>query len=198
MQVKLKAGYSHQTIAENIAAIQKAGFDRNTAILHAMNKARASYFKRYPTGALPYEISYPKTKRLIKYYAPNGAPLSENPVRELAIPASERKAIANAVNREFNGQGRGLRKAARLYSDFTGHEDVKIGKVKIPPMPKEVLAIGKCDGILYSTVRDGVAEKYIHRFKKNSQPLLTASPDGKQLYLIGGSYNFTDRGIVDK
>lgn len=56
---------------------------------------------------------------------------------------------------------------------------------------------GDCDGILYTTVRDGRTEKYIHTFKKNSRPILASSSDGKQIALIGGKYKFTDRGIVD-
>lgn len=60
------------------------------------------------------------------------------------------------------------------------------------------LKVGHCDGILYTTVRDGKTEKYIHKFKRSSRPLLAASFDGKSLVLIGGSYQFTERGIVDK
>lgn len=58
--------------------------------------------------------------------------------------------------------------------------------------------IGEVDGILYSTIRDGNPEKYIHRFKKKSRPLLAASFDGSQLYILGGGYTFTERGIVDQ
>jgi hypothetical protein len=59
------------------------------------------------------------------------------------------------------------------------------------------LTIGECNGILYSTVRDGEAEKYIHRFKKSARPLLVASHDGSALALVGGNFRFTNRGIVD-
>jgi len=72
-----------------------------------------------------------------------------------------------------------------------------IDKVKITPVDVG-LKIGKCDGVLYTTVRDGVTEKYIHEFKKAARPVLVASFDGKQLLLIGGSFDFTDRGIVDR
>ena len=51
---------------------------------------------------------------------------------------------------------------------------------------------------MYDTVRDGESEKYIHRFKKRSRPLLVSSSDGKSLHILGGEYEFTDRGIVDK
>jgi hypothetical protein len=70
--------------------------------------------------------------------------------------------------------------------------------VKIPPLPAVGVAIGEVDGILYSTIRDGVLEKYIHKFRKADRPLFVVSPDGRVLYLLGGNYNFTERGIVDE
>ncbi len=59
------------------------------------------------------------------------------------------------------------------------------------------LTVGECDGILYSTVRDGNPEQYIHKFKRSARPLLVASHDGAQLALVGGDFVFTDRGITD-
>ena len=60
------------------------------------------------------------------------------------------------------------------------------------------LVVGTCDGVLYTTVRDGRKEKYIHKFKADDAPLLVVSPDGRQLMLIGGRFRFTERGIVDR
>jgi hypothetical protein len=84
-----------------------------------------------------------------------------------------------------------------LFKRFRGEEPEYIDKVKIH-RHDVCIVIGECDGILYSTVRDGEPEKYIHRFKKKSRPLLCSSSDGSQLYLIGGSYDFTDVGITDR
>ena len=98
----------------------------------------------------------------------------------------------------FSQRGAGIRKAAKLYSEFTGHNDPVITKIKVEKRSKTMLLIGDVDGILYTTVRDGITEKYIHRFKRQSRPQLLVSPDGKQLYLLGGAYDFTERGIVDK
>lgn len=90
-----------------------------------------------------------------------------------------------------------IEKAIKLFQDFTGHDPEYIDKVKLP-VHDTALAIGHCDGILYSTVRDGRKEKYIHKFKPGSRPVLAVSFDGKQLYLLAGAYKFTDRGIVDR
>jgi len=84
-----------------------------------------------------------------------------------------------------------------LFKRFTGHDAEIAGTIRIPDMPDAVIQIGEVAGIMYDTVRDGVAEKYIHKFHKNSRPLFCVSPDGKTLLMIGGSFNFTERGIVD-
>lgn len=91
-----------------------------------------------------------------------------------------------------------IRKAANLYERFSGHEAVEGVRVKVEPLPKVAVNIGTVDGILYSTVRDGVLEKYIHKFHSGDKPLFVVSPEGKRLFMIGGRYDFTERGIVDK
>ena len=91
-----------------------------------------------------------------------------------------------------------LRRAAALYEDFTGHAAEVVARIRKPVYPDAVLVIGDCDGILYTTVRDGKTERYIHEFKATSRPLFCVSPDGKTLYLLGGAFSFTERGIVDK
>lgn len=89
-----------------------------------------------------------------------------------------------------------LNQAASLFEEFTGHDAEYVDIVNVPVM-NTGLTIGKCDGILYTTIRDGEVEEYIHRFKKSARPALVASHDGEQLALIGGNFNFTERGIVD-
>lgn len=203
MPIPIISGYSRATIQKNLSALVCGGYDRNSAIRHAFNAARASFFKANKHGALPTWLAYPKDRRTFDYYLPNGSPIRDsvverNPVRELDMSDEEREQIKRDVQKQLGGKGAAVRKSAAMYTDFTGHTDINLDKVAIPHMPDAVVAIGQCDGVLYSTIRDNVAEKYIHKFKARSRPLLAASPDGKQLYLIGGSFNFTDRGIVDK
>jgi hypothetical protein len=90
-----------------------------------------------------------------------------------------------------------VKKAAQLFEDFTGHKPGHVDELRLKTHDV-ALKIGQVDGILYTTIRDGKTERYIHRFKKKSRPLLAASYDGQQLYILGGEYAFTDRGIVDK
>lgn len=91
-----------------------------------------------------------------------------------------------------------LNKARKLYRDFSGHEPESLGNLSIPDLPKVGIVIGEVEGIIYNTVRDDVFERYIHKFKKSARPLFIVSPDGKQLLLLDGDFDFTERGIVDK
>jgi len=84
--------------------------------------------------------------------------------------------------------------AGDLFKDFTGEFPDKLTTYKIKN-PKTGLVIGKLDGVLYTTVRDGKTEEYIHDFKKGSRPLLVSSHDGESLHILGGDYAFTERGI---
>lgn len=169
----LKKGYSRQTISANVSSLMKEGRSRNQAIAIAHSEARRAYWKRYPEGYLPPWI-YPDQKSGRR----NPHVMKPNPVP----PSSKVQ----------------LRDAAKLYEDFTGHEAEIVGKTEKPEIPDVLVAIGEIDGIMYSTVRDGKLERYIHQFRKNSRPLFAVSPDGKQLFMLGGAYNFTDRGIVDE
>lgn len=91
-----------------------------------------------------------------------------------------------------------LARAAQLYESFTGQRANRVTIHRLPPFPQEGVAIGEVTGIMYVTRRDGKLEHYIHRFGVKVRPLLAASHDGRQLLLLGGAYNFTDTGIVDR
>jgi hypothetical protein len=108
------------------------------------------------------------------------------------VPPSSR-----AKSRSQISARKDVQKAARLYERFSGHQAESLGKVKVPSMPRVGACVGEVDFIGYTAVRDGVQEKYIHKFKAVDKPLLVVSPDGRYLLLIGGSYRFTERGIVD-
>jgi len=89
-----------------------------------------------------------------------------------------------------------IKEASERYREFTGHESKFMDSLQ----NKEYdvcFRVGECDGILYTTVRDGIKESYIHKFKKRSRPHLAVSFDGKQLFILGGGYRFTERGIED-
>lgn len=90
-----------------------------------------------------------------------------------------------------------LTKAIRLFERFTGHSAKYVDTVKKPEIPDVALVVGKCIGIMYETTRDGVKEKYIHEFRGKAKPTLITDQDGNHLFLIGGTYTFTEAGITD-
>lgn len=87
--------------------------------------------------------------------------------------------------------------AVDLYQQFTGMNPESISRVDVR-LPQSALVIGNLVAVMYETVRDGKVERYKHTFRARSRPLLAASSDGKSLLILGGGFQFTDRGIVDK
>lgn len=100
-----------------------------------------------------------------------------------------------------------VRQAKSLGLSFSGHmpevrKRIDAGKaLGLPLKPGAkipLLAFGELMGVKYRTIRDGREELYEHSFRKSSRPLLAARHDGYPLYIVGGRYRFTDRGIVDR
>lgn len=90
-----------------------------------------------------------------------------------------------------------IQAAAKLYVQFRGEQPEYVETVPFEVAPVMML-IGELDGVLYTTRRDGKQESYIHKFEKKSRPLLASSHDGKQIYIIGGRYEFSEAGIIDR
>ncbi|MGH7745383.1 MAG: hypothetical protein ACREQ5_11415, partial [Candidatus Dormibacteria bacterium] len=59
------------------------------------------------------------------------------------------------------------------------------------------MVMGHVRSIEYDTTHRGKTHLYKHTFVAGSRPYLTAGTRNKQLYLIGGRYHVTKRGIVD-
>jgi len=92
---------------------------------------------------------------------------------------------------------RQVKDAVERYAGFRGAKPESVSKVRMRDQPRVLLTVGECLGILYRTDRDGVVDNYIHRFKKHARPTLCCTSDGRQLYMLGGAYKMTERGIVD-
>ena len=92
--------------------------------------------------------------------------------------------------------GEKIKNAMDGYRKFTGHEPVAMDEIEIPAVDVG-FKFGKCDGVLYTAVRDGIEERYIHEFSEEAKPDIVSAHDGRVVMLVGGAYRFTSRGIVD-
>jgi hypothetical protein len=83
----------------------------------------------------------------------------------------------------------------RLFQNFHGFPMEKL--IVMPcrrEMPEVLVRLGQLRGVIYSSGRgDGVGKTYIHFME--DPPLLTCDPKGSQLYVVGGSYRITRKGI---
>lgn len=100
------------------------------------------------------------------------------------------------MRRKIKRHAKKVHRAARLYENFTGHQAQYVESVQLEA-PDVVMLIGELDAVLYSCTRDGKLEHYKHDFRKSSRPLLVSNSDGTALFIVGGRYKFTSRGIVD-
>jgi hypothetical protein len=89
-------------------------------------------------------------------------------------------------------------RAAKAYKDFTGEKASKISTRRLDAVDQAGYRMGSVVGIAYEARRDGERAQYFHRFKTKSRPDLISRDDGKQIYIEGGSYKITDRGIEDR
>lgn len=83
-----------------------------------------------------------------------------------------------------------------LYRAFNGFEPSQVVKVHhfrvIPPV---VVELGELVGLMYRSDKGqpGQPRTYIHRME--NPPRLVSNIEGTQLYIVGGSYQVTPRGI---
>jgi hypothetical protein len=83
------------------------------------------------------------------------------------------------------------------YEEFRGFAPDDIAEERLPDNDISGWHMGDVNAIEYDTVRDGEEQYYRHEFKKKARPSLVAAENGGQLYLTGGDYGVTDRGIED-
>lgn len=83
-----------------------------------------------------------------------------------------------------------------LYRAFNGFEPSRVLKVQHPRViPPLVVELGALVGLIYRSDKSqrGQARTYIHRME--NPPRLVSNIEGTQLYIVGGSYQVTPRGI---
>ncbi len=91
---------------------------------------------------------------------------------------------------------RDLARAKRLYEDFR-EERPKRARVIRVKLPKVAMIMGTLRAIEYDTTHGGKTHLYKHTFAPGSRPLLVAASGRGKLFLVGGRYHVTARGVVD-
>ena len=81
--------------------------------------------------------------------------------------------------------------AAERYEEYFGEEAEFVTSEEFPNVAFE---LGRVDGITYTVIENGKEVTYHHDF--NDRPPLAVSHDGRNLFVLGGEWKFTDRGIV--
>lgn len=183
----LKKGYSKKTVHANYNEMMKAGNKTEAQAWRvALDWGRVSYFKAHPKGFLPPHLRLPNGRRDRKsfdaYYGHEHNPVTED-CDCSPNPIQDRRTEIN--------QG------IKLYESFTGDRGELVGTYPRPKALKIGVVIGPLVGVAYEATRDGETTKYYHEFAEEDRPLLVSSPDGQQLIILGGEYDFTENGIVD-
>jgi hypothetical protein len=88
-------------------------------------------------------------------------------------------------------------RAAKAYTDFTGDLPRQSTTVQLDDEPAAGYRLGSLVGVAYEATRDGITDKYFHRFARGARPDLVAKDDGSQLYITRGAYKVGRRGIED-
>lgn len=90
-----------------------------------------------------------------------------------------------------------FRKAAQAFEAFSGHKARRVTATRLTDENVAGWRMGPVVGIAYEARRDGKTDRYFHEFAKSARPDLVSSDNGKQLFLTGGNYTVTERGIED-
>jgi hypothetical protein len=87
-----------------------------------------------------------------------------------------------------------LARAGCLFEAFTGVATQRVATRQINrTMPQVLVDMGALRGLVYTKDHCGTGETYIHFME--DPPRLMCDADGRQLYVLGGSYRVTRRGL---
>jgi hypothetical protein len=104
--------------------------------------------------------------------------------------------FANDLGTAPGADERRLQEGRELYRVFHNSAERRIIRLRYDRMtPKVLVDLGALRGLIYSADRDGCGrvKTFIHFME--TPPRLMCDPQGNQLYVIGGRYRITRRGI---
>ncbi len=84
---------------------------------------------------------------------------------------------------------------AEAYEENREHRVDDAAIVELSPLPSAVWALGELARVEYDRIEDGEHVRRYHDFE-DDRPLLAVDQDDHRLWIVGGSYTVTNRGIV--
>lgn len=90
-----------------------------------------------------------------------------------------------------------LRRALASYRAFREAEPGGVRRITAAPTPKALWRMGVFEFVGYMTTHQGKPALYVHHFAPGSRPVLVAGTKRNALYLLGGRFRITARGITD-
>ena len=101
---------------------------------------------------------------------------------------------SDPTSRSSERRERELAQARRLFETFAGFSPPILVRRRIDRIVPEVLVdLGALRGVIYTKDHRGTRTTYIHFM--DDPPRLMCDADGRQIYVLGGSYRITRRGI---
>ena len=140
------------------------------------------------------EEKYPEGQAIAVAYAEMRRALEQAGRR---VPADIRSPASAAGRTRKNPRKDHLTYAIDLYTGFR-EEKPEFTEAWVLPEHDAGAVMGHCFGLMYETTIDGRQQRFMHQFEADAAPMLVASWDGEQLYLLGGAYKVGPRGIEDK
>jgi len=90
-----------------------------------------------------------------------------------------------------------FRQARSLFRDFHAFAPGPVFTARCErPAPRVMVRLGRLKGLIYSSDRGqcGRPRTFVHFME--TPPLLATNPEGTRLYILGGRYRVTRKGIV--
>ena len=104
--------------------------------------------------------------------------------------------VSTRIVRGVDGGESLLEHARRLFQEFHSFTAPRVIRSECHrSVPDVLVKLGELRGLIYSSdkAQCGRPRTFIHFME--SRPMLASDPSGKQLYILGGNYRVTARGI---
>lgn len=108
----------------------------------------------------------------------------------LLHPLQEKNPCPHTTRKNPGGLAQGMRK----YREFhQGLSPDRVQRIRVQH-PKSLVKLGTADRIDYTREEPGGPRPYFHQFGEESgkKPILASSPDGRELYILGGNFRVKD------